>query len=122
MGNEILSEEKIPKLIARIKKAEGEAIGRHEAPRGEDIHYVKLKSGFENLYAWKVRAPTYSNIMSWKPMLMHHQIADIPIVAASIDPCMSCTNRAVVLGDEEKMLTAEDLHKLSVKKTKEMMK
>jgi len=120
---DILSEEKIPKLLAKIKRAEGEAIGRHEAPRGEDIHYVKLKSGFENLYTWKVRAPTYSNIMSWKPMLMHHQIADIPIVAASIDPCMSCTNRAVVTeNNEERWLTAEDLHNLSVKKTKEMMK
>jgi len=119
---EIISEQKIPKLLARIKRAEGEAIGRHEAPRGEDIHYVKLKSGFENLYTWKVRAPTYSNILAWKPMLMHHQIADIPIVAASIDPCLSCTNRAVVLGDEERILTAEDLHNLSVKKTKEMMK
>jgi len=120
---EIISEQKIPKLLAKIKRAEGEAIGRHEAPRGEDIHYVKLKSGFESLYTWKVRAPTYSNIMAWRPMLMHHQIADIPIVAASIDPCLSCTNRAVVTeNNEEKWLTAEDLHNLSVKKTKEMMK
>ncbi len=119
---EILSEEKIPKLLAKIKRADGEAIGKHEAPRGEDIHYVRLKSGFDSLYAWKVRAPTYNNIMAWKPMLMHHQIADIPIVAASIDPCISCTNRAVVLGDEEKIIDAENLHNLSVKKTKEMMK
>lgn len=122
-SGDIISEEKIPKLLAKIKKSEGEAMGRHEAPRGEDIHYVKLKKGYDSLYTWKVRAPTYSNIMSWKPMLMHHQIADIPIVAASIDPCVSCTNRAVVVeNNEKKMLTAEDLHNLSIKKTKEMMK
>jgi len=120
---DIISEEKVAKILSKIKKAEGEAIGRHEAPRGEDIHYVKLKEGYENFYTWKVRAPTYSNIMSWMPMLMHHQIADIPIVAASIDPCLSCTNRVVVVKNgKEKILTGEDLHRLSVQKTRRLKK
>jgi membrane-bound hydrogenase subunit alpha len=120
---DILSEKKIPRVLSTLKKAEGEAIGRHEAPRGEDIHYVKLKAGFESFYTWKVRAPTYSNIMSWKPMLMDHQIADIPIVAASIDPCMSCTNRvAIVEHGKEKVLTADDLHRLSLAKTRRLRK
>ena len=120
---DIISEEKIAKVLSKIKKSEGEAIGRHEAPRGEDIHYVKLKEGYESFYTWKVRAPTYSNIMSWKPMLMHHQIADIPIVAASIDPCLSCTNRVIVVKNgKEKILTAEYLHRLSLQKTKRLKK
>ncbi len=120
-SGDILTEEKIVRVLNKIKKAEGEAIGRHEAPRGEDIHYVKLKEGFENFYAWKVRAPTYSNIMSWKPMLMEHQIADIPIVAASIDPCLSCTNRvAIVKNGKEKILTADELHRLSLQKTRRL--
>ncbi|MEM2508820.1 MAG: NADH dehydrogenase subunit, partial [Candidatus Thermoplasmatota archaeon] len=102
---------------------EGEAVARYEAPRGEDIHYVKLKSGFEHLYSWKIRAPTYINLLSWKPMLLDMQIADIPIVAASIDPCMSCTNRVIVVkNNEKKILTAEELHQLSVKKTRRMMR
>lgn len=122
-GGEILAEPKVMKVINQIKKSEGEAIARHEAPRGEDIHYVKLKEGFEHLYAWKVRAPTYINILSWRPMLMNMQIADIPIVAASIDPCMSCTNRiTIVEGKREKVLTAEYLHRLSVQKTRRLMK
>ena len=120
---DILAEPKIIKLINQIKKAEGEAIGRHEAPRGEDIHYVRLKSGFEYFYAWKVRAPTYINILSWRPMLLDMQIADIPIVAASIDPCISCTNRVVVVKNgKEKTLTADDLHRLSVQKTRRLMR
>lgn len=120
---DILAEEKIPKLLNQIKKADGEAIGRYEAPRGEDIHYVKLKSGFEYLYAWKVRAPTYINILSWRSMLLDMQIADIPIVAASIDPCISCTNRVVVVrNDKEEILTADELHKLSVRKTRRLMR
>ena len=118
---DILAEPKIIKIINQIKKSEGEAIGRHEAPRGEDIHYVKLKKGFEYLYSWKVRAPTYINILSWRPMLMDMQIADIPIVAASIDPCMSCTNRVTIVRDgKEKIFTADDLHRLSVQKTRRL--
>jgi membrane-bound hydrogenase subunit alpha len=121
-AGDIISERKIPKILNKIKKSEGEAIARHEAPRGEDIHYVKLKEGNEHLYSWKVRAPTYSNIMSWKPMLLDHQIADIPIVAASIDPCMSCTNRVIIVDNgKEKVLTHNDLHYLSRKKTKRLI-
>jgi membrane-bound hydrogenase subunit alpha len=119
---DILSEPKIPKILNQIKKSEGEAIARHEAPRGEDIHYVKLKEGNEHLYTWKVRAPTYSNIMAWKTMLLDHQIADIPIVAASIDPCMSCTNRVVLLDrGKEKVLTQDELRHLSRKKTRGLL-
>jgi membrane-bound hydrogenase subunit alpha len=118
----IISEEKVIKIINTIKKSEGEAIGRHEAPRGEDIHYVKLREGFEHLYAWKVRAPTYINILAWRPMLLDMQIADVPIVAASIDPCMSCTNRVTFVDDgTEHVLTAEQLHRLSVQKTRGLM-
>ncbi len=116
---DIQSEEKIPRLLAQIKKAEGEAIGRHEAPRGEDIHYVRLEPGMDTLQTWKVRAPTYSNIMAWRTMLMHEQIADIPIVAASIDPCMSCTNRAVAANGAT--YDKEKLHELSVEKTRRLM-
>ncbi len=122
-SGDILAEPKIIKVINQIKKAEGEAVARHEAPRGEVIHYVKLKPGFEYLYAWKVRAPTYINILSWRPMLLDMQIADIPIVAASIDPCMSCTNRVVIVrNNKEEILTADDLHRLSVKKTRRLLR
>jgi len=121
-AGDIVSELKIPKVLSQIKKSEGEAIGRHEAPRGEDIHYIKLKQGMDTFHTWKVRAPTYNNIMSWIPMLMHHQIADIPIVAASIDPCMSCTNRVITTDTPTpQVITAEELHRLSVQKTRRMM-
>ena len=121
-SGEILAEPKIQKLLIQLKKAEGEAIGIIEAPRGEDIHFVKL-IGKEHPYSWKVRAPTYNNILPWIPMLKGEQIADIPIVAASTDPCMSCTNRvAIVKNGHRDMLTAEDLHRLSVEKTRRLIK
>ncbi len=120
-SGDIMAEEKIPKLLARLKKSEGRAIGRAEAPRGEVIHYVKLDGEHEEPYSWKVRAPTYNNLLPWIPMLMGEEVADIPIVAASTDPCMSCTNRATVIkGNTKEVLDNEDLHRLSVEKTRRL--
>jgi len=119
---DIVAEPKVAKLLAQLKKVEGEGIGRHEAPRGEVVHYVKL-TGEEHPYTWKVRAPTYNNILPWIPMLKGEQIADIPIVAASTDPCMSCTNRVGIIKDGNKNeLTKEQLHQLSIQKTRRLMK
>jgi len=119
---DITYEPKIAKVLNQLKKAEGEGVGRHEAPRGEVIHYVKL-DGNEAPFTWKVRAPTYNNILPWIPMLKGEQIADIPIVAASTDPCMSCTNRVGIVKDGNKYeLTKEELHRLSVEKTRRLMR
>jgi len=119
---EIVAEEKLVKLLNLIKKAQGEGIGRHEAPRGEVIHYVKLNQS-ELPEVWKARAPTYNNLMPWIPMLIGQQIADIPIVLASIDPCIACMDRVTILdrkSGQKNILTKDDLHKLSVEKTRRM--
>jgi membrane-bound hydrogenase subunit alpha len=121
-AGDIVSEPKIPKILAQLKKVNGEGVGRHEAPRGEVIHYVKL-TGEDAPFTWKVRAPTYNNILPWIPMLKGEQIADIPIVAASTDPCMSCTNRvAIVNNGQRSILNKEQLHRLSVEKTRRLMR
>ena len=104
-------------------KAEGEGVGRNEAPRGEVIHYVRLESGRETLSNWKIRAPTYVNLMAMPTILKGGQIADAPIAYASIDPCMSCTNRAVVVDrktNKKTLLSDKDLHELSVEKTRRL--
>ena len=112
----------IPKpavLLAKLKGASGEAVGRHEAPRGEVMHYVRLAAGVEEPAAWKVKASSYSNYLAWIPMMEGEQIADIPIIAASIDPCISCTDRVALLKDgDRQVLTKDDLHRLSVEKTR----
>lgn len=121
-GGPIVSEPKIPKVLATLKKTVGEGIGIQEAPRGEVFHYVKF-TGEDAPYTWKVRAPTYNNVLPWIPMLRGEQIADIPIVAASTDPCMSCTNRVGIIKDGNKYeMTKEELHKLSVEKTRRLMR
>jgi NADH-quinone oxidoreductase subunit D len=72
----------------------GEAFGRYEAPRGEDVHYVKA-NGTEYPERVKVRAPTLANIRPVKHMLKDRYLADMPIVIAAIDPCFSCTDRLI---------------------------
>ncbi len=118
----VLAEEKLPKLLLGLKKSAGEAIGRVEAPRGEDLHYVRMNGKQEPPEMWKVKASTYSNQMAWIDILKGEQIADIPIIVASIDPCMSCTDRVVVVDNEGygDLLTKEHLHRLSVEKTRRM--
>jgi membrane-bound hydrogenase subunit alpha len=121
-SGDITFEPKIARVLAQLKRANGEGVGRHEAPRGEVIHYVKL-TGEDSPYTWKVRAPTYNNILPWIPMLKGEQIADIPIVAASTDPCMSCTNRVAIINNNQRsILTKEQLHKLSIEKTRRLMR
>ena len=119
-SGEIVAEKKLAKLLNQLKKAKGEGIGRHEAPRGEVFHYVKLAEA-EVPEIWKARAPTYNNLMPWAPMLLGEQIADIPIVIASTDPCIACMDRVTILNKangQKKMLTKKDLHELSVQKTR----
>jgi NADH-quinone oxidoreductase subunit D len=81
----------------------GEGVGRTEAPRGEVIHYVR-SNGTDKPFRWKVRAPTLANLLSIPVMLTSKgdyvvYIADVPIAFASIDPCISCTDRVVKFVD-----------------------
>ena len=119
----ILTEAKMPRLLKMLTDAEGEGVGRVEAPRGEDIHYVRLEAGVSTLSTWKVRAPTYVNLMAVPTMLKGMQIADVPITFASIDPCMSCTNRMIItdrVTGKKSVMGYEEMHRLSVQKTKEL--
>jgi len=85
----ILHTPALQKLLIDLKSVGGDGVSLMEAPRGELIHAIKMEAGEDSPLSWKIRAPTYANIMPLKPMLTGCQIADIPIIAASIDPCMS---------------------------------
>jgi membrane-bound hydrogenase subunit alpha len=78
----------------------GEALSRYEAPRGEDVHYVRA-NGSEKPERVKVRAPTLANLQAVSHMLRDNNLADLPIVIAAIDPCFSCTDRTVELNRTE---------------------
>lgn len=73
----------------------GEALSRYEAPRGEDVHYVKA-NGTDKPERVKMRAPTLANVQAVAKMLEDGHLADVPIVIAAIDPCFSCTDRMTI--------------------------
>jgi Ni,Fe-hydrogenase III large subunit len=70
----------------------GETISRIEQPRGEAIYYIK-GNGTKNLQRLKIRTPTFQNIPSLLKMLPGSNLQDVPILALTIDPCISCTER-----------------------------
>ena len=70
----------------------GEAIARTEQPRGELIYYAK-GNGTNNLERLKIRTPTFANIPTLLVMLPGCELADVPVITLSIDPCISCTER-----------------------------
>jgi len=72
----------------------GEGIGRYEAPRGEDIHYVR-SNGTNMPERLKVRAPSYTNVASFQASCIGESISDVTITLAACDPCYSCTERAI---------------------------
>jgi NADH-quinone oxidoreductase subunit D len=78
----------------------GEAINRYEAPRGENIHFMK-SNGTDKPDRVKVRAPTYANIPATLVTLKNCFVADIPIIVAAIDPCFCCADRMVRLTDRK---------------------
>jgi membrane-bound hydrogenase subunit alpha len=95
----------------------GEALGRYEAPRGEDVHYVK-SNGTDKPERVKVRAPTLANVQAVKHMLKDRYLADMPIVIAAIDPCFSCTDRLVSIeydgSKDNEVITWEALRTYSI--------
>ena len=121
----ISSEPKPGALLAKLEKADGEGLARSEAPRGENLHYGRLDAGNENLAAWKGRAPTYGNLHPLATMLMGCEIADIPIIVASIDPCIGCMDRVELIDNntsKHHIMTKEELHRLCVAKTSRLTK
>ncbi|MEM2282071.1 MAG: nickel-dependent hydrogenase large subunit [Candidatus Hadarchaeales archaeon] len=95
----------------------GEGIGRAEAPRGEDIHYVKT-DGRNTPFRHKIRAPTYANLPALSVMLPNYTLADAVITLGSIDPCFSCTERVAVVDvrtGKKRHLSEEELVEISRK-------
>jgi membrane-bound hydrogenase subunit alpha len=75
---------------------QGEILSRYEAPRGELAHYI-LTNGTDKVERVDIRSPTLANWTSVAMCLVNQNLADIPVIVAAIDPCLSCTCRMVVV-------------------------
>ena len=84
------------RFVFRAKSRSGSTSHVMKVPRGEAILYLR-GNGTEKPDRVKVRAPTLANLVSIRHTLLNQQLADIPIIVAAIDPCLSCTDRVVLL-------------------------
>ncbi|WP_319581782.1 nickel-dependent hydrogenase large subunit [uncultured Pseudodesulfovibrio sp.] len=81
-------------LAVKVKgnPPEGEAYRRVEQPRGECVYYIR-GNGTKHLDRLRIRTPTFANIPPLLAMLPECELADVPVIVLSIDPCISCTER-----------------------------
>ncbi len=70
----------------------GEAFSRVEAPRGELCYYVRGQGALA-LDRIKMRTPALMNVPVLLAMLPGCQLADVPGIVVSVDPCICCTDR-----------------------------
>lgn len=70
----------------------GETITRTEQPRGEVVYHLKA-NGTKNLQRFRVRTPTFANLPAMLKVLPGCDLADVPMIVLTIDPCISCTER-----------------------------
>lgn len=106
-------------ILAKVprKVPAGEMISRTEAPRGENIHYIN-SDGSDIPYRIRVRTPSEANWHGMKHMLEGSFLADVPIAIAAIDPCYSCTDRAIFVNSdngESRLYDWKGLREYSIK-------
>lgn len=77
---------------AKAKVPAGTAVSRVEAPRGE-VLYLVTSNGSDIPQRVKVRTPTFMNMTSVSHTVLGAELADSPLIQASVDPCYSCTDR-----------------------------
>jgi ech hydrogenase subunit E len=74
----------------------GETVVRVEAPRGELFYFIK-SNGTDQPERVKIRTPSICNMESVVKLAVGHQLADMPMILAGIDPCFSCNDRSLVI-------------------------
>ena len=102
IGEVFQSIELIEKAVSKIPEGpisvevkgnvEGECVIRLEQPRGEAYYYAK-GAGTKFLERMRVRTPTNQNIPALVKTLQGCDLADVPMLVLTIDPCISCTER-----------------------------
>ena len=73
----------------------GVVLSRYEAPRGELDHFIRTNNT-DKVERLDIRTPTLANWTSVAVSLVNQNLADIPVIVAAIDPCLSCTSRITI--------------------------
>jgi NADH-quinone oxidoreductase subunit D len=100
----------------------GEILSRYEAPRGELVHFIRT-NGTDKVDRLDIRTPTLANWTSVATGLVNQNLADIPVIVAAIDPCLSCTSRIAVVNTRNRpigMISLDDLRQQNQERWKKM--
>ena len=83
-----------------------------EAPRGEIYDSLSLdETG--RIRSYQNRTPTLTALASMEVACIGDQLTDGMLTMASCDPCLACTNRAIVVENgKEKIITEEEVKSL----------
>jgi NADH-quinone oxidoreductase subunit D len=104
-------------LTVRVPRRipEGEVISRVEAPRGELLYFLK-SNGSDKPERIKVRTPSLCNWASVLVTAVGHNLADMPMILAGIDPCFSCNDRIVTVNrkSDSTQMDWEDLRQYGI--------
>jgi NADH-quinone oxidoreductase subunit D len=79
------------------------------------VHFIRT-NGTDKAERLDIRTPTLANWTSVTMCLTGQNLADIPVIVAAIDPCLSCTSRITVLDNNDNtsgMITFDELRKRS---------
>jgi Ni,Fe-hydrogenase III large subunit len=100
---------KVPPVVP-----ENEAAVITEAPRGELFYYAR-SNGSDRPERIKIKTPSYQNLHCYRSVLAGQQLADLPLIVASTDPCFSCCDRVTVIDtgrDEKRVVSANELRRM----------
>ena len=101
----------------------GYGTGHAEAPRGEVYHFV-LSDGSNSPERHKIRAPSYTNIATFKKSCVGQTISDATISLAAVDPCYCCTERLAVAldrGSGKRIMNAKEIIEHSAELTNKLL-
>ncbi|MCL4825625.1 MAG: NADH dehydrogenase subunit, partial [Anaerolineales bacterium] len=95
----------------------GETVSRVEAPRGEVFYFIKSGGG-ESPTRLKIRTPSVCNWTSVLNKAVGHQLADVPMLIAGMDPCFSCNDRMVTVRGKKdsRSMTWSELREYGIQK------
>ena len=120
-----LKKEKEGDIDVKVKHVpEGMGTGRAEAPRGEVYHFV-VSDGSNSPARHKIRAPSYTNISTFKKSCVGQSISDATISLAAVDPCYCCTERLAVALDRssgKRIMNAKQIIEQSTLITNRLLK
>lgn len=80
------------KAPRRMRPDPGEAYARIESPKGE-LGFYLISDGSDQPYRWRVRAPSFVNLIPLEEMCRGHKVADVVVILGSIDITMAEVDR-----------------------------